>query len=434
VIKHKILNNKKETKVLDKETKISYVEYIKNNSPTGFEMSDLIFGFSETELRQKGASHTANEIYGQPELWLKTWDSVNSISTKLQSFLQNVLHLNDLQIILTGAGTSAFIGDVLQGPIQAHTKVPCRAIPTTDLVTHPELFIIEEKPTLLISFARSGNSPESVKAVELVNQISNNIIHLIVTCNPMGKLAKLSCKNECFVFVLPPESDDQSLAMTGSFSSMLLTGLLIFRLDELSTLKNQITLMSEYGREFFENYLTDIQKIAELDFNRAVFLGSGLFAGIARESHLKLQELTDGKVVCKHDTFLGFRHGPKAVIDEKTLITYLFSNNSYSQKYEVDLVKSVNSGRNGMHQVGIMEKEIDNLTLDTKIILSKGIESLDEEFLPVLLIIFAQLLGFFKSLNLGFKPDSPSEEGIITRVVENVNLYNYEKNSSRIRL
>jgi tagatose-6-phosphate ketose/aldose isomerase len=390
-------------------------------------MDNLILGFSENDLKNKGAIHTANEIFGQPKLWLKTFDLLTENSVKLHNYLQGVFKQRDLQIILTGAGTSAFIGEVLEGPIQKNTKISTRAVPTTDLVTHPDLFILEEKPILLVSFARSGNSPESVKAVELANQTSNNIYHLIITCNPKGELAKLSCSNNCFVFVLPPESDDQSLAMTGSFSSMLLAGLLISRIGELSTLENQISLIHKYGCEFFDQYLSEIKKISDLDFNRAVFLGSGLFSGIARESHLKLQELTDGKIVCKHDTFLGFRHGPKAVIDDKTLITYLFSNNNYSQKYEIDLVTSVNTGRSGIYSVGIMEKELSNLSMDTNIIFSNGSESLDEEFLSVPLILFAQLLGFFKCLSLGLKPDNPSEEGVITRVVQDVNLYQYEK-------
>lgn len=390
-------------------------------------MDNPILGISNTELIQKGGIHTANEIYGQPKLWYNTWKLITENSVQLLSHLQNVFEQKDLQIILTGAGTSAFIGEVLEGPMQKNTKIPTRAVPTTDIVTHPELFILENKPTLLISFARSGNSPESVKTVELMNLLLKNIYHLIITCNPDGELAKLSCSNKCFVFVLPPESNDQSLAMTGSFSSMLLAGLIISRFGELSALENQISVIHKYGCEFFEKYLLKIKKIADLNFNRAVFLGSGLFSGIARESHLKLQELTDGKIVCKHDTFLGFRHGPKAVIDDKTLITYLFSNNNYSQKYEIDLVNSVKNGRSGIYSVGIMEKELSDLSIDTNIIFSNGSESLDEEFLSVPLILFAQLLGFFKSLNLGLKPDNPSEEGIITRVVQNVNLYNYVK-------
>ena len=41
-----------------------------------------------------------------------------------------------MEVILTGAGTSAFIGDVLEGPFQQKTGIRTRAVATTDLVTH----------------------------------------------------------------------------------------------------------------------------------------------------------------------------------------------------------------------------------------------------------------------------------------------------------
>lgn len=136
--------------------------------------------------------------------------------------------------------------------------------------------------------------------------------------------------------------------------------------------------------------------------------------------------MSDGKVICKHDSFLGFRHGPKAVVNESTLVTYLFSNNSYSQKYELDLVESVNKGRSGIFRIGFMEHDISNVDVDLKIILSDQNDSISEEFLTILSILPAQILGFFKSLELGLKPDNPSESGVITRVVQGVKLYNYE--------
>jgi tagatose-6-phosphate ketose/aldose isomerase len=388
-------------------------------------MNDQILGLSKEELLQLGASHTAQEIFGQPELWMKTWGMVSEQSVEINSFVKSLFEKDNLQVILTGAGTSAYIGEVLEGPFQKNTNQTTRAIPTTNLVTHPELYLFRDKPTLLISFARSGNSPESCKAVSLVKDYCNEIYNLIITCNPNGELAKDSDEKKDLVFVLPPEADDKSLAMTGSFSAMLLTGLLISRIGELPFLEEQKNKLFLYGRYFLETYLAKIKKIASLDFNRAIFLGSGLFSGIARESHLKLQELSDGKVICKHDSFLGFRHGPKAVIDDKTLITYLFSNNNYSLQYEVDLVKSVNSGRNSCHTVGVMEKEIEDVSLDTKIILSDRDDEIDEEFLTIVSVLFAQTLGFYKSIDLGLQPDSPSASGMIHRVVQGVKLYDY---------
>ncbi len=388
-------------------------------------MSIEILGLNEDELKRKGAVFTAKEIYGQPNLWKNTFQLFNEKIDSIKEFLFGILNKENLQIILTGAGTSAFIGEVLAGPLQKNMLVSTRAIPTTDLVTHPELYIRKDQPTMLISFARSGNSPESVKAIELANIVSNNIFHLIITCNPEGKLAQKKHDENSYVFILPQEADDKSLAMTGSFSSMLLTGLFLAYLNNFDTVKTQVELLSKYALYFFDNYIETIKEIANLDFQRAVFLGSGLFNGIARESHLKLQELTDGKIICKYDSFLGFRHGPKAVIDDKTLIVYLFSNNAYVQQYEIDLVKSIYSTKSGCYKVGVMEKEIQAIELNKKIIFTQSSNSIDEEFLTVASVLFAQTLGFYKSLRLELKPDSPSVSGMIHRVVQGVNLYQY---------
>lgn len=388
-------------------------------------MNDRVLGLSKEELLQLGAKYTAQEIDGQPDLWKKTWEMVSEHSNQINNFLKPLFDKDNLQVILTGAGTSAYIGEVLEGPFQKNTKQTTRAIPTTNLVTHPELYLFQDKPTLLISFARSGNSPESCKAVSLAKNYCSEIYNLIITCNSNGELAKDRIGERDFVFVLPPEADDKSLAMTGSFSSMLLTGLLISRINELTFLEEQKNKLYNYGKNFLETYVVKAKEIASLDFDRAIFLGSGLFSGIARESHLKLQELTDGKVICKHDSFLGFRHGPKAVIDDKTLITYLFSNNIYSLQYEVDLVQSVNSGRSNCHTVGVMEGVIEDVKLDTKIILSDSADRIDEEFLTIVSVLFAQTLGFYKSIDLGLQPDSPSASGMIHRVVQGVKLYDY---------
>jgi tagatose-6-phosphate ketose/aldose isomerase len=155
-----------------------------------------------------------------------------------------------------------------------NTGKRARAIATTDLVSHPENCFHPVNPTLLISFARSGNSPESIAAVELANQCCAEVYHLVITCNAKGKLA--TCiTDDCFIFLLPPEADDKALAMTGSFSAMLLTGLLITRLNDLQKLKGQVEILSMYGENLLTNYATKMKEVAKLHFSRAVFLGSG---------------------------------------------------------------------------------------------------------------------------------------------------------------
>ena len=212
---------------------------------------------------------------------------------------------------------------------------------------------------------------------------------------------------------------------------MLLTGMFVAAYNELDNFMKEFDKLIQYASVILDDYLDALKKAAQLDFERAVFLGSGLFQGIARESHLKLQELSDGKVICKYDTFLGFRHGPKAVINEKTLLTFLFSNDSYVRLYEMDLVNDVNNGEKGMFRIGVMEDDID-VDLDLKIILNrdkKG-ELIRECLLTVVSVLPAQIIGFFKSLHLGLKPDAPSESGTITRVVRGVRLYNYKEEAA----
>jgi len=372
------------------------------------------------------ANHTSIEISSQPGLWRQTWERLQTQKNTLGKFLEEVFIQKNLVVILTGAGSSAFIGLALQGPFQKNTNVLTRAISTTDLVTHPDLFLQKERPTLLISFARSGDSPESIAALNLVNEICSHVYHLIITCNEKGKLAQEKDKRNNLVFLLPPETNDKGLAMTASFTSMLLAGILISRIHQTENLDNQVSTLCSYGENILRQYSKKIFQISKINFKRVVFLGSGPLLGAARESHLKLQELTDGKIICKHDSFLGFRHGPKAVIDKSTLVFYLFSNQKYVAQYEKDLVSEICRQAQGMYSVGISEKLTErNYCLDLDIILGHGKDYVDEEFLSVCDVLPAQILGYYKSLDLGFNPDNPSESGVISRVVQGVKIYSY---------
>ncbi|MEP7258256.1 MAG: SIS domain-containing protein [Flavitalea sp.] len=383
-------------------------------------------GLSLEELQSLGATHTAREISQQPDLWLKTWSLVNDQQKELSAFLDKVYKHENLDVILTGAGTSAFIGMILSAPFQRNTRQRTRAVATTDLLSHPGLYFEKETPVLLVSFARSGNSPESVAAADLANSFCTKAYHLIITCNPSGKLAGIGNSASSYVFLLPKEADDQSLAMTGSFTTMLLAGFFISGIKRIQQLLTQVKRLAKYGDKIIADYPAKIREVTKLDFHRAVFLGSGPLQGTAKESHLKLQELTDGKVICSYESFLGFRHGPKVVINPSTLLVYLFSNDEYAHQYETDLVKAINAGERGLFSIGIFEKKELNDGVNMAIVLSDDKEErIEEDFLSVCNVVPAQLLGFFKSLQLGLSPDNPSANGTITRVVTGVNIYNF---------
>ena len=380
-----------------------------------------------TNNTNKTESETFKEINAQPRLWLETFSIIKSEAKALQQFLGKALRHEDLKIILAGAGTSAYIGEVLSKSFQRNTGRMSEAIATTDLIVQAEDFLNKQQPTLLVSFARSGQSPESYAAVELAENYCDTIYHVIIACNPEGKLVKDTRLKQSYVLLMPKEAHDKALAMTGSFTTMLLAGLLISDLDNLDKNKQYVDNLVGYGKKILSNYSKRIHEVAQLNFDRIVFLGSGILKSIARESQLKVQELTDGQVIGKYDSFLGLRHGPKVVIKNSTVVVYIFSNDDFINKYEYDLVRSINSQEEKLYEIGIAE----NIKCKKEINLNLSIEvgdsgTIPEEYFAVCAVLPGQLLGLYKSINLGLSPDTPSRNNAINRVVEGVNIYKQE--------
>ena len=386
-------------------------------------MSGLFFS-DELSTKNGVGRHTAVEITRQPETWIKVWEKIKAEQETITSFLNEVASFKDLNIVLTGAGSSAFIGDTASSSWLKSFSCSTQAIPTTDLVTHFDDNITSNQPLLLISFARSGNSPESTEAIRLANEACDRVFHFIITCNSDGKLAQMKDRDNSYVFLLPPEAEDQSLAMTNSFTSMTLSAILIPSLISGSDrdMDKQVELLSAYGKKIVQQHAQTLYTIADLDFNKVVFLGSGANWGIAKESHLKVQELTNGKVVGKFDSFLGFRHGPKAIIDDDTLIVYLLSNQDEVQQYEKDLINQINGHSIGLTTLCIAENKPESIETDYAVSLADQ-DQLDDRLWPIACTLPGQIIGFYKSLTFNYDPDNPSPDGTISRVVEGVTIY-----------
>jgi tagatose-6-phosphate ketose/aldose isomerase len=377
-------------------------------------------------MQKKKGFFTRKEIEQQPNTWIKTYKIIKDGKDNIKAFLDRVLSL-ETDVVLTGAGSSAFIGEAVRGILLNRKGIIARPISTTDLVTHPEQYLSPARRTLIVSFARSGNSPESIAAIDIANKYCAEVYHIIITCNSEGKLYTDSNSARSLKILLPEETNDVSLAMTSSFTSMMLAYILIASIDTLENEETNVSNLADWISYLLENYQKQISELAELDFKRAVFLGSGPLAGTARESHLKVQELTDGQVICKYDTFLGFRHGPKAVVNDKTLIVYLLSDEKQARPYEFDLIKQVNESNKGMAQVIVSKSRvtIDGFYPDLEVFYATDARQSTIVYLCVAHVVFAQLLGYYKSLQLGLDPDSPSVSGAISRVVEGVVIYDF---------
>ncbi|EPZ59245.1 putative phosphosugar isomerase [[Clostridium] sordellii ATCC 9714] len=216
------------------------------------------------------------------------------------------------------------------------------AIATTDLVASPKNYFIKDVPTLLISFARSGNSPESVHAVKLASQIVDELYQIVITCNENGKLAKNTSKDEkSLLLLLPQKTNDLGFAMTSSFTTMVLSCIGAFNIKNIEKFIKDIDKLSESVELFMEENIENIDKLVSEDFDRIIYLGASTSKAIARESALKVLELTAGIVNASYDTPLGFRHGPKSVINDNSMTVIYISNDNYTKLYDLDLAKEM---------------------------------------------------------------------------------------------
>ena len=389
-----------------------------------------IFGITEEKMQETSSKWTVTEIYQQPSTWEKTCRQIAEHKDEIQKFIDQVITQEDFDVILTGAGTSEFVGNALFPHLTGLLNYKVKSYGTTDIVATPEAYLSRTKPTLLISFGRSGNSPESIGAVDAAESVCDNIYHLFVTCNKDGALSKRAESTEhCYAINLTPETHDQSFAMTSSFSNMYLATYLCFHLNELDKVVAEVRKIAAAGQNFLDNQYSIPQTIVnEYDFNRIVYLGSNTLKGTSQESALKMLELTAGRVVTMYDTPLGFRHGPKSIIDDNTLTVVYLSDDAYTRQYEIDLIKEMSGQRKGNRIVAVMSKTDEAVAALVDYTVVFGLEENHENVqLGLDYILFAQTLAVLKSLSLSITPDNPCPTGEVNRVVKGVTLYPYTR-------
>lgn len=375
-------------------------------------------GYPLDFLQQNKAVHTAKEICQQPQIWRKVRQLIQEKKSQLEQFLQPLLADDNLEIILTGAGSSAFAGVALAPWLREKTKRNVYAYGSTEIVANPLQYFSANKKTLLISYARSGNSPESITAVKLAEQIIPDCYHLFLTCNPDSQLSRYANQSDkIFELIMPEGTHDISFAMTSSVSSMMLATLLLFGEYDDHYTEKAIDQIASICEEKLQTWQNITKKMATYTIERIVYVGSSCFTGVAQESALKILELTAGKIATRFDSCLGLRHGPKFIINNHTIVICFLSNNSYTRQYDIDLFNEIIHDGIAAQVIGLSGQQVDN----------KSILSLDAKFEDCWLIfpylLFAQMLAFEKSLQCGLNPDNPCPTGEVNRVVKGVNIY-----------
>lgn len=393
-------------------------------------MMSTVFGITDDKMKETSSTFTLTEIYQQPATWEKTCRQIEEHKEEIQKFIDQVIKCEDYDVILTGAGTSEFVGNALFPHLAGLLNHKAKSYGTTDIVATPEAYLSRTKPTLLISFGRSGNSPESVGAIDAAEAVCDNVYHLFVTCNKNGALSKRAdTTDNCYAINLTDETHDQSFAMTSSFSNMYLATYLCFHLNELDEVLDKVRKIAAAGQNFLDNKYSIAKNIVdEYNFERIVYLGSNTLKGTSQESALKMLELTAGRVVTMYDTPMGFRHGPKSIVDDTTLTVVYLSDDPYTRQYELDLVKEMSGQRKANKIVAVMNRMDEEAAALVDYAVSFDLDGAYENVLLGLdYILFAQTLAVLKSLSLSITPDNPCPTGEVNRVVQGVTLYPYTR-------
>lgn len=380
---------------------------------------------SETNTTATTGTWTEEEIRQQPASWIRSLNNIDNLRASIDNFLAPLLRKRELRIVLTGAGTSAFIGDIIAPWLASHTGKNITAVPTTDLVTNPMDYLSAAHPLLLVSFARSGNSPESVAAVELANQCVPECYHLSITCNEAGSLYQTAVNSDnAYALLMPAETHDRGFAMTSSITTMMASCLAVFAPETINShtfrdvadrCQTILTSLGDFSQSVFGND----------PWKRIVYLGSGGLQGAARESALKVLELTAGKLAAFYDSPTGFRHGPKSLVDRETLVVVFVSSHPYTRQYDLDLLAELRRDRQAMRVVAIAAETDPVIEAGPHILLPPARTFIDMEQ-AFCFLMYAQVFALSQSLRVGNTPDTPSASGTVNRVVQGVVIHPWQ--------
>jgi len=387
--------------------------------------SPKLLELSTAERESLGLAHTLREILQQPQTWRRTYQKVQKFSTRIEEFLNKAgLGMRrpiPLNVLLVGAGTSDYIGKSVCALLQKEWSCNVQAVPSTDLLTNVEEHILPDVDHLWISFSRSGDSSEGVAVLEEALAARPRIRHLVVTCNQNGKMARLGDRDNVLSLVLDDAVNDRGLAMTSSFSNMVIAGQALAHIRNLGAYGSIVESMTASASIALPVIVNMCQRMVDEGFSKVCFLGTGPLKAAAIESGLKVIELTAGRVVGLTESFLGLRHGPLSAIDRDTLVVGFLSAAARRRAFELDLLQEI-----------CTKKITEKCLIVAPTAVTDGFENklyfelpelISDLYLPPLFVLVGQLLGLSASIREGLRPDEPSPHGAISRVVTHVTLH-----------
>jgi tagatose-6-phosphate ketose/aldose isomerase len=408
-------------RLLDGQVAPSVDEWLETLSETG-EIGQLL-RVPWAEQIDRGYGHTLREICQQPLTWLETATTLQGRAPCLERSIDGVE-----SVVLTGSGSSFYAAECVAPCLQHALGRPAAAVPAGRILTHPEVCLPPSGPYLVVSLARSGNSPESGGAVDWLLETQPQARHLVITCNRNGALATSYEDDERVqCVVLDEKTDDKSLVMTSSFTNLVLAA------GALGTFKtgrcpSRATALARLAASVLTEHGDALAEVGRQECPSVVYLGSGCRLGSAREAALKVLEMTAGKVPTMAESFLGLRHGPMSALREDTLVVAFLSSSPLVRAYELDLLRELD--RKGLCQRRVIvgtEVPAELVERTHELVIDCGASTTCDDDLTVIDVLVGQLLAFFRCRAVGLRPDSPSTGGVITRVVSEFEIHRRDR-------
>jgi len=378
--------------------------------------------FSATRKRQQdsGYFHTLHEIFQQPSTWQGTAERMISVSAQLGSLLPDIA-----TVVLTGSGSSEFVGRCIRSPLQRELGIFVEVIGGGTLLAYGGEVLPPVRPALVVSLARSGDSPESVGALARLLQSDVNVQHLVVTCNRQSAMSvQFRDRENVKVITLDDATNDRSLVMTSSFTNLVVAARFLGFLRNPVQYRRLCGDLSQIAERLLRSYCGALATVASERFERIVFMGTGSRLGAAREAALKVLEMTAGAVPTLFESYLGLRHGPMSFVDKETVLVCFLSSDQVLRAYESDLIHELDQKHLGMLKVVVGENIPSDLIGEKDLAVEcQCLGSISDDDTGVIHVMVGQLLAFFRCLEEGLHPDAPSKSGVITRVVPGFKLH-----------
>ena len=405
---------------------ITWRRHVSSQVPVIAELLDA----TDDERTKGGYAHTIEEIVQQPVTWLDTARRAVEHRGALLSLLgRDGREPGIRSLMLTGSGSSQYAGECVAPALQSELGMPVQSIAGGDLLTHPYSATLPGRPSLLVSVARSGNSPESAAAVENLLHGESGCRHLFITCNKQGHLA-VDYRDDARTkaLILHERTNDRSLVMTSSFTNMVLAARFLGFLERPSLYQETVHRLRGIAGHLLIRHAQPLAEAAREDYGFALYLAAGCRLGAAREASLKMMEMSAGKTRTMVETYLGLRHGPMAAVHDDTLIVCFLSGDALARAYEIDLIHELNRKKLGRRKVIVGEGIPDELLHDGDVAVEcPGMKQAGDDNVAVIDVLAGQLLALYHCISIGLRPDAPSPEGVISRVVGDFQIHKPSK-------